>query len=293
GHRTQKKSVTLDVNGKNKKDKKPTYTNADLPFPADGHAADLKHFQTAYIPDLIDWIGTLDDPFGASSHPEFTAQVERMWVKYFSAYDISDAVHAMAVAACGNWRSSIGKRGVKAVVEQLNKRKTVQGRRDWVAEQIKDLTFLYGDPETQGRSYRSDLIIRTFGAHLHIAMKTEESWGDPTGALSLCAAAVERALSLCRDGHLRTEGLPRKGKDTALSFVAVPWADRAASYLTPIKTLTLQKWSEIFSLGNVFKTDKGSVEDDIFNNSTDGDESSEASAYVDPRSRVVVSDDED
>ncbi|KAJ7673383.1 hypothetical protein B0H17DRAFT_1083249, partial [Mycena rosella] len=200
------------------------------------HAADLKHFQTAYIPDLIDWIGTLADPFGASSHPEFMAQVGRMWVK--------------AVAACGNWRSTIGKRGVKAVVEQLNKIKTVQGRRDWEPSLI-------------------NLIIRTFGAHLHIAMKTEEFWGHPTGALSLCAAAVERALSLCRNGYLRTEGLPRKGKATALSFIAVPWADRAASYLPPIKTLTLQKWQEIFSLGHAFKTDKGSVEDNIFNKDSD------------------------
>jgi hypothetical protein len=37
----KKKTFVVDVNGKPKQDPKPKYTNADLPFPVDGHAKDL------------------------------------------------------------------------------------------------------------------------------------------------------------------------------------------------------------------------------------------------------------
>jgi hypothetical protein len=98
---------------------------------------------------------------------------------------------------------------------------------------------------------------------------------------------------ICKEGFPSPEALPRKGKKSALSFVPVPWAERAASYLPPIKTLTLQKWKEIFRLGRDFVTSKGEAED-LFDpaDSTDGDNSTDGDGYVDPRARIVVSNDE-
>lgn len=92
---------------------------------------------------------------------------------------------------------------------------------------------------------------------------------------------LERAFSLCKDGNPILEALPRKGRKSVFSFVPIPWAERAASYLGPIKTLSLQKWQEIFQLTSTVSTDQSP---DIFE--------SESSEGPDPRSLVVVSDDE-
>ncbi|KAJ6590371.1 hypothetical protein B0H10DRAFT_2092249 [Mycena sp. CBHHK59/15] len=253
----------------------------------------VDHFQDTFIPDLIDWAATLDDPFAANSHPSFQPTVEAIWNKYFTAYKIDAAVEYMAVSALGNWRSDIGKRALKAVSDHLKTIDKATLRREWVADQSYDLTFLYRDPATKGGSYRSELFLRTFGAHLRIVIKSDVSYGHPTGAASLCAAALERVLSLCQDGSPSIDGLPRKGKKSVLSFVAIPWADRASKYLTPIKTLTLQKWREIFNLASVFQNPKGNAIPDIFEQSADGTDGGDSSdGYLDPRSRVIVSDDE-
>ncbi|KAJ6563507.1 hypothetical protein B0H10DRAFT_2115175 [Mycena sp. CBHHK59/15] len=239
-----------------------------LPFPPDGHAADLKHFQDTFIPDLIDWAATLDDPFAANSHPSFQPT-------YFTAYKIDAAVEYMAVSALGNWRSDIGKRALKAVSDHLKTIDKATLRREWVADQSYDLAFLYRDPATKGGSYRSELFLRTFGAHLRIVIKSDVSYGHPTGAASLCAAALERALSLCQDGSPSTDGLPRKGKKSVLSFVAIPG-------------LTAH-----FNLASVFQNPKGNAIPDIFEQSADGTDGGDSSdGYLDPRSRVIVSDDE-
>ncbi|KAJ7080160.1 hypothetical protein B0H15DRAFT_953651 [Mycena belliarum] len=71
-----------------------------------------------------------------------------------------------------------------------------------------------------------------------------------------------------------------------------PWAARATSYLPPIKTLSLKQWREIFSLSNAFHTIREKNTGDILMESASDGNSSEGSDWVDPRSRVVVSDDE-
>ncbi|KAJ7181550.1 hypothetical protein C8R43DRAFT_1116917 [Mycena crocata] len=230
----KKKIVNVDVNGKVKQEPKEKFTNTDLPFPADSHAVDLKHFQKTVIPDAIDYAATLSDPFAAAAHPSFRPTVEDIWKKYFTAYTITEAVYY-----CGG-------------------------------------------------SYRSPLILKTFYSHMRIAIKTDEFYGYPTGAMSLCAAALERAIGMWKTGHRSDEGIARKNKKRANGFIASPWADRAANYLPPISTLTAQKWREIITL--TLKTPADPKDGDIFDTRSTDDESSDG--YVDPRSCVVVSDDE-
>ncbi|KAJ7142647.1 hypothetical protein C8R44DRAFT_865968 [Mycena epipterygia] len=280
----KKKVVDVDVDGKAKRENKRKYINADLPFPADSHAVDLKHFQQTFIPDLIDWAATLDDSFAVHVHPDFKPMVEDRWMKYFSAYPISDAVHYMAVSAVSNWRSAIGKRALKLVCAHLKTISSARERRNWVAEQTEGLAFLYREPQTKGGSYRSELIVGTFSSHTQLVSKSDVSFGHPTGAMSLCAAALERAFSLCKDGNCIIEALPRKGRKSVSSFVPNPWAERARKYLVVIKTLSLQKWQEIIYLALTLSTDQSP---DILE-STDGD----SSEGLDPRSLVIVSDDE-
>lgn len=104
---------------------------------------------------------------------------------------------------------------------------------------------------------------------------------------------LERALGICKSGDVSTNGHQRRGKNSIHNFVAEPWAERAANYLPPIKALSLQKWSEIFSLGMKYRNPKGISDTDIFENSADSTDGDEASnGYLDPRSCIVISDDE-
>ncbi|KAJ6548945.1 hypothetical protein B0H19DRAFT_1379178 [Mycena capillaripes] len=306
-----KKTVDIDVDGKAKRERKPKYSNKDLPFPADSFHIDLKHYHKTFaadliqgapagecrdtapqcgrffvrVPlDLIDYVATFPEPFIITIQPEFKTSVKDIWMSYFSAYDLTAAVTFLAKALVGNWRSAIGKRAIAVVKEHMERLPTLEARRKWVAGQLHNLAFLYRDKATKTGSYRSDLFLQTFAAHLAIALTITFSYGFPIGAAALTAAALERALLLCKDGSLSIEG------QAPHSFVPVPWAERAASYLPPILTLTEQKWQEIYNLARQYTTFRGDAVTDPFEDSTDGGESTDG--YVDPRSQVVVSDDE-
>ncbi|KAJ7767533.1 hypothetical protein DFH07DRAFT_769627 [Mycena maculata] len=284
-----KKTLVVDVNGKAKRQAKPRYTNNDLPFPSDGFSNDLKHYHETFVVDLVDWAGTLETPFIAAGIPEFKPTVTDLWTKYFSAYQLTDAVDSLAAGVIGNWRSSIGKRAVVVVQKHIQTLPTLNARRKWVADKLHDLTFLYRDPAKKSGSYRSDLFLTVFGVHLRYILKNEVSFGLPVGAASVVAAALERALLLCQSGELSTQGLPRRGKKTAHSFSTVPWAERAASYLKGIRVLGIQKWQEIYTLAREYADFKEDDGGDPFDNTTDGESTD---GYVDPRARIVVSDDE-
>ncbi|KAJ6535886.1 hypothetical protein B0H10DRAFT_2449149 [Mycena sp. CBHHK59/15] len=273
-----KKAIVVDVNGKTKADKKRTYTNDDIPFPPDSHSKDLKHFQETFIPDTVDWAATKENPFSAAAYPDFKPTIEAIWDQYFSAYSFTEAVEFLAASALQNWRSDIGKRALKIVKDRLNAMPNIEARRKWVAEQAHNLAFLYRDPATKLSLGSLPSCIRSPSA-----LRTQKR--------RILRSPYWRGISCTRgDGIPSTEGVPRRGKKNALSFVPVPWADRAASYLPPIKSLTLQKWQEIFSLSGEFVYFKGNSVDLFEASSTDGGDSSDG--YVDPRSQIVVSDDE-
>ncbi|KAJ7330279.1 hypothetical protein DFH08DRAFT_882297 [Mycena albidolilacea] len=143
------------------------------------------------------------------------------------------------------------------------------------------MSFIYQEPKTRGGSYRSDLIVRTFGSHFRIVLKNDGSYGLPIGAMLLVAAAVECAVSLWKDGSLRTEGLGRKGKKSASGFIASPWASRGATY--PLSIKSNQKWAAIYVRGSLSQRPKGQADDFISEaSSTDDGE------YVDPRTLPVM-----
>jgi hypothetical protein len=87
------KNIELNVNGKAKRERKPKFTNADLPFPSDSFAADLKCWQGTLVPELIEWVATLEDPFAANSHPDFRPSILDLWMGNFGAYAITDPVY--------------------------------------------------------------------------------------------------------------------------------------------------------------------------------------------------------
>ncbi|KAJ7437329.1 hypothetical protein FB451DRAFT_1451759 [Mycena latifolia] len=279
------KDIALDVNGKVKREPKPKYTNSDLPFPQNGFANDLKYWQSTAIPDIIDWAGIHDDAFAVIAHPEFREVVGNIWAKYFSAYEITEAVYAMAAAAIRNWRSKIGKGGLKALEEIITREEypTLDIRADYAHDRLIDSAFVYENEESETGAYRSELMLRTFAAHVAYLLKTDISYGDPIGAMAISCAAAERALHMYKTGKCSADGLKRKGKRSAQSFVAVPWAARAKAYLPGIKSITAHKWNKIIALSTPY----------VDTNSPIGGDDSEWDESEDSRGLIQLSDDSD
>lgn len=85
-----------------------------------------------------------------------------------------------------------------------------------------------------------------------------------------------------KSGRSSAEGVKRKGKRSANSFVAVPWAAKAKAYLPGIKTLTAHKWGKIVAMSSPYIDTSAQIELET------EDESGE-----DSRGLIVVSDDSD
>ncbi|KAJ6574093.1 hypothetical protein B0H19DRAFT_1123666 [Mycena capillaripes] len=279
------KDVQLSVTSKVKHEPKPKYTNADLPFP-DDFTKNLKFWQGTYIPDFIEWIATKPDAFGVNAHPDFDQAVRELWLQYFGAFEISPAVFAQAAAAVRNWRSAIGKTGVKATTEMISDNEnltTVEARADWVQDRLLHSAFIYENEQEQTGAYRSELVLRVFAAHMQTVLKTDHSYGHPVGALAISCASVERALHLYKAGTLASEGVKRKGKRSAHSFVAIPWAARAKAYLPAIEKLTTKKWAKIMAASRPFINSATKMAAD----------DTEAEESGDSRGLIVISDDSD
>ncbi|KAK6969040.1 hypothetical protein R3P38DRAFT_3148129 [Favolaschia claudopus] len=246
------KPVELAVQGKVKAERKSKTTNANLPFPPDSFANDLKFWQNHLLPELIEWVATKYDPFSVNANPEFRDVVANLFEQHFGAYKINDAVYSQAASAVRNWRSKFGKTALKAVDDALAAFATIQERAKHVRDELQDSSFVYEDPKNETGAYRSELMLRVFAAHLQIALKTDTWYGHPIGAMTISCAAVERALHMYKDGVLSTEGIQRKGKRSAHSFLAVPWAARAKAYLPAVEKLSTKKWSKIIAQARPF-----------------------------------------
>ncbi|KAJ7733149.1 hypothetical protein B0H16DRAFT_1580092 [Mycena metata] len=272
------KDVALSVDGKIKHERKPKHTNADLPFPRDSYSADLKFWQTALLPEFLDWIATKEDSFGANADPQFNVAVTELWQQHFSAYPITPAVYAQVAAA-------FGKAGVKAVGSALaaDEFTTVESRADHVRDELFESSFVYEDKKEEKGAYRSELILRTFASHLSVVLKTDTSYGHPVGAMAISCAVVERALHMHKTGVCSADGVERKGKRSAHNFVAVPWGARAKAYLPGIKKLSTQKWSKIIAMARPFIDSAALITAD----DTEDNESE------DSRGLIQVSDDSD
>jgi hypothetical protein len=72
---------------------KARYKNSHLPF--ENAARDLQTWRDAVLPAIIDWAGTLEEPFAISSHPDLPEVVESIWSLEFPEIPADDAVHAV------------------------------------------------------------------------------------------------------------------------------------------------------------------------------------------------------
>ncbi|KAJ6616008.1 hypothetical protein B0H10DRAFT_2219894 [Mycena sp. CBHHK59/15] len=255
--------VVLGVDGKVKRKSKPEYTNTDLPFPKNSFPADLKFWQSTIIPEFLDWIATHDDAFATNAHPEFNEVEKNLWEMHYGAHQISDAVYAMAAAAVRNWRRKIGKTTLK-VVELIitgDDYPTLESHHNYVHDKLLNSAFVYENEVDE----------------------TDVSYGHPAGVMAITCAATERPLHMYKTSTCSADGVKRKGKRSAHSFVTIPWATRAKAYLPGIKTLTTHKWSKILAMSSLYIESTTQIAADDM----EGDESE------DSRGLIHISDESD
>ncbi|KAF8951995.1 hypothetical protein BDZ97DRAFT_820868 [Flammula alnicola] len=247
---------------------KPRYKNGDLPF--ENPNRDLQTWRNAVIPAIIDWAGVLDEPFAVNSHPDLHDIIEENWSDEFPEIPADDAVRAVASSAIRNWRSAIGKQALQQLAKIFAAepfKNSKYQRKEYVDNQLKDLSYIYRDPVAKSGAYRSSAVIEIYAIHQQIITKTDKFYGYPAGAMSLCAAAHERALKLWRTGNAPS-------KDTKSSFVRRPWATRATSHFKVIAQLSERVWNDIHETASAL----GSVED--FDPDADDSEMDEPAGMV-------------
>ena len=72
---------------------KPRYKNSHLPF--QNPTRDLLTWRDVVLPVIIDWAGTLDEPFAINSHPNLQDIVEDSWKEGFPEIPVDEAVQAV------------------------------------------------------------------------------------------------------------------------------------------------------------------------------------------------------
>lgn len=69
---------------------KPRYKNSDLPFR--NPTRDLQTWREDVIPHILEWAGSLEDPFSISSHPNLEDVITYAWDEEFPGISADDAV---------------------------------------------------------------------------------------------------------------------------------------------------------------------------------------------------------
>lgn len=70
---------------------KPRYKNSDLPFK--NSSRDLETWREAVLPHILDWAGSLDEPFSISTHPDLEEITKYAWDEEFPEISADGAVH--------------------------------------------------------------------------------------------------------------------------------------------------------------------------------------------------------
>lgn len=84
---------SIQSNARPGRSAKRRYRNSDLPF--ENHTRDLQRWQNAVQPVIIDWAGTVKEPFAVNSHPDLQRIVEEAWHAEFPEIPCNEVVHAI------------------------------------------------------------------------------------------------------------------------------------------------------------------------------------------------------
>ncbi|KIJ12362.1 hypothetical protein PAXINDRAFT_14838 [Paxillus involutus ATCC 200175] len=236
----------------------------DLPI------GDTNHDRTQWeqlVRGVINWAGTLDDPFGTNEHPELFSTVQELWDLLFKdrPLNVQDhpAIKKLVIDRLNNWRSEMGKRGLKYLERYFSTGKDSQYRNDvsaraaFVKSQLPQ--FLNGRANLKG-SWESSLVIAVLSYHIsRVGQLLFQRHSPPSGALATATASVERALTIYKSGESAKEN-DAVGSDTATMDKRKHsrkyefdqnWAVVTRRYAKSTSMLPKRKWDQIVALANI------------------------------------------
>lgn len=165
---TTRSSWTGDIIRERKQDAGTRIRLDDLPFGQGGG----RRWRQEYIPSLIAWAGSQDDPF-AINH-SVREEMVKIWECVFPSCQLRDnnlnnlekmvcylcrdyttrSDHFQAVNALNNWRSDLGKQGYNTVRELFNSDSisfgTIKDREGYVLDALDQKRYLFKHPDMEG-----------------------------------------------------------------------------------------------------------------------------------------------
>lgn len=84
-------AVKRDTSGR--RSAKQRFKNSHLPFK--DPTRDLLTWRNVVLPSIIDWAGSLDEPFAIHSHPDLHTMIEENWNEGFPTVKADDAIFAV------------------------------------------------------------------------------------------------------------------------------------------------------------------------------------------------------
>ncbi|KAJ2913022.1 hypothetical protein MD484_g7398, partial [Candolleomyces efflorescens] len=275
--------------------KKDQCKKSNLPFPSANANRCFDRWDKRFKSTAITWNGSLRQPFSSSTL--LADEVRVIWEKVFGALapldDDDERWYIVEVVTADfllNWRSEIGRVGIMVTVAFLRQELDVAGMTnegeinargvEAATYLLEDLRFVYGNPDADpdtGESaepFQSSLVLETFTYHLRQAVyriddykPSKETGKHAIGALGLCAAAVERALTLIKDGHITIEIFPpallppvedrtthgtagmkgsgKRRKAPYTSFSEAGWGEETRGYVETAEDLPRDQWESI------------------------------------------------
>ena len=120
---------TVKHNAAGRRSAKPRFKNSDLLFK--NSTCDLETWHEAVIPQILEWAGTLEEPFSISSHPNLDELIKYAWDEEFPEIPADGAVlppmiifdnvlSSQANSAIRNWHSGIGKHALQQLTKIFN-----------------------------------------------------------------------------------------------------------------------------------------------------------------------------
>ncbi|KAF8803015.1 hypothetical protein BYT27DRAFT_7305696 [Phlegmacium glaucopus] len=286
--------------------KKEKFTVTSLPFPrGSGGTAYSQRWRRVFKPSLIEWAATYEDPFGTNA--EMDTVVEGLWAQIFPtlATAVVDggegraAIIQVAGDALLNWRSAMGKEGIRIVVEVFNDEGIEQADASEIAKYyLENYRFIYAHPDDDEdkEAFRSPLVLFALAAHLKMTIGNthlnDEGYGYPIGGLAVAVAVIERGLWLVKSGQIKLNG-NTPGKSAIASgsdetngrkrkvneydgYTDSVWGVVTCGWVAAAKRLNAEKWNAILTAA-VAKVDFSKA-----------DEEEEEGGAGDPRALVEI-----
>ncbi|KAF8952644.1 hypothetical protein BDZ97DRAFT_1681027, partial [Flammula alnicola] len=246
--------------------KSEKYSVNHLPFPR-GHPTYLRDWRKSFRPTIISWASTFLDAYGPSAFMTDVVVFD-IWDTIYTDLVLLEKerketlylIISLSTDILQDWRTSIGSTALTILgtyfTENFDTQEEIVEFVEWATDFNKVFNFIYASPDApagERQGFQSDLILDIYAVHIKKTAASVKSYGAQVGAMGLCTAAMERALSLWASGVNPAETLPEGKKLPA--FGDNEWGPRARSWAQAATRLSAEDWEvineEAFTRSNV------------------------------------------